>query len=551
MLGERTASAGVKPPLTRTLPRAAAAACVEHWPLLLAIAAVAAIGLPTLNFAYGPDQALFAYIGRGIAHRKALYVDLWDVKPPGVFWLYALPAQLPGGYRAVRAFDMLYTLATVAAVYALGRYLWDRAAGAAAALLYGGVYVTASGYWNMAQPDSFMVLPVVLGVLAWERGGSRPRGALLAGLLFGFAFQFRSVVALLPAALALRELWRAWRGGNHPRPALWRLAALAAGAAAVEAATLLYLAAGGAVGEYLYAQFRFAGNYARLGGPFAYDRFTPGNFLSGLRGSVMWYGASRLLLTGPAAAALLVGGVLRADRGVRLVALLLAAAVACVAVQAKFFVYHWHVVLPFLALLAGWTARAAWRALRGRFSPAGAGLWAATSVAALLLFTPQVTDPGVGEWHDAVRYVVEPGYRAIYQDRFGLRGHGSYSFRASEEVADYVRVRTSPGDTVFVWGYDPNFYLASGRDSASRFLSLLPLMPTFTPESWRQEFVRDLTTKRPAYILVQRGENARWITGRPDDSADWIENFPAFYLLLTNDYRFDQRIEDYNIYRRR
>jgi len=172
----------------------------------------------------------------------------------------------------------------------------------------------------------------------------------------------------------------------------------------------------------------------------------------------------------------------------------------------------------------------------------------AVVTAGLLLLTPLVTDRGLGEWRDLVRYVREPAYRSIYYDRFGLRGHGTYSFKASEEVAGYVRVRTKPGDTVFVWGYDPNFYLLSGRDSASRFLSLLPLMPTFTPAAWRHEFVQELERKRPAYILLQRGENARWITGRPDDSYEWVPQFTEFYDLLQREYRFDRRIEDYFIY---
>jgi hypothetical protein len=169
----------------------------------------------------------------------------------------------------------------------------------------------------------------------------------------------------------------------------------------------------------------------------------------------------------------------------------------------------------------------------------------------LLLFTPQVSDPGVREWWDVVRYAREPEFRPLYYDRFGVRGHGSYSYRASVEVSDYIRARTTPDDTIFVWGYDPNVYLASERDSASRFLSFLPLMPVFAPERWRQEFVRDLETRRPAFILLQRGENARWITGRPDDAAEWVVHFNAFHDLLNRAYVFDQRIEDFFIYRLR
>lgn len=547
MLGQRVAGATTSSHMDSTDRAGVLGLAAAHWPLLLVVGLVTLFGLPSLAFVYGPDQALFAYAGHAIAHGQALYVDVWDVKPPGVFWIYALVTAVTTSAKAVRAFDLLYTAATVTAIYALGRHLWGRAPGAIAGLLYGTVYVTGSGYWNMAQPDSFMVLPAVLAVLAWDRGlpGSAGRTALIAGLLFGFAFQFRPVVALLPALLVLWEL----RPGSDRGAALRRVLWMSAGFAAFQLLTLLYLAVGGGLDDYLYAQFRFARKYASLGGPYAFDEFSFENYVSGLRGSVMWFIGSRLTLTAPALAALLLGGVLRADRGVRLVALLLAGATASVAIQAKFFVYHWHIVLPFLALLAAWTVCEVWVALRVRLPWPRAALTAALCVVGLLLLTPQITDGGMGEWRDAVRYVLTPSYRGTYYDRFGLRNHGTYSFLASEEASGYVRSRTNPGDTVFVWGYDPNLYLMSGRDSASRFLSLLPLMPLFTPESWKQEFVRDLETRRPVYILIQQGENARWITGRTDDSAAWVAKFTAFNDLLRRDYQFELRIEDYELYR--
>lgn len=523
----------------------------EHSPLLVAIVVVGIAALPSLNFAYGPDQALFAYIGRALRQGRTLYVDLWDVKPPGIFWMYSLATLLPGEHRGLRLFDLAYTFATMTALYLLGRHLWGRAQGTIAALLYGVVYGTASGYWNMAQPDSFAALPVVGAVLLWrpaERGRPLIR-AVAAGVLFGLAFQFRSVVALFPAVLVARALWPLSR--DQARRALPLIGALSAGFVLMQAVTFAFLAVGGAVDEYLYAQLRFARHYAALGGPYAWDRLTWDNYLGGLRGATMWFVGSRLLLTAPALPALVWGGVLRADRGVRLTALLLAAALAGVAIQAKFFIYHWHLTLPFLALLAGWTAHELWAALRRGLSRARSVATAAAVSVALLLLTPQVTDAVAIEWQDLVRYLRQPDFRTIYYDRFGLVGHGSYSFRASEQVANYVRVRTKPGDRVFVWGYDPNFYLLSERESASRFLSLLPLMPTFTPEAWKEEFVRDLTANRPPYILIQRGENARWITGRVDDSQSWVTQFTAFQQLLDRSYQFDQRIEDYSIYRLR
>jgi hypothetical protein len=132
-----------------------------------------------------------------------------------------------------------------------------------------------------------------------------------------------------------------------------------------------------------------------------------------------------------------------------------------------------------------------------------------------------------------------------------LYGRGSFSYLASDEASRYVREHTVPGDTVFVWGYDPLLYVLSERDSPSRFISFLPLMSTWTPHRWVDEWLDDLEAKQPAYIILQRGENARWITGHTIDPVDYVKLLPRFQALLDEHYTFERGIEDYRLYRRR
>ena len=533
---------------------------VTHWPAVLAVAATFVLGVPTLNYPYGPDQALFAYIGERIAHGAGLYVDVWDVKPPGIFWIYALITQIPGPeFRVLRAADLLYTGLTVVAIYALADAFWGRLAGGVAAALYGAVYVTATGYWHSAQPDSFMVLPLMLALLAHNRarGGGTAGWAVLSGALFGFSVQLRPVAVLVPAVLVVLDLRGEQAGERNGRnwwrgPAAQRAAGLVLGGVAVEAATLAWLALHGAVGEYFYAQIRFAGQYGRQGGPYSPDGVTLGNYLSGLRTGTMFIIFARLLLVAPAITALIAGILIRRERRVAEVALLALAAYVGVAIQGKFFLYHWHLLLPFLALLSGWTAAFVWQSLRaaGR-TPLAAGATLAAIGALLLVLTPNVTDRAVREWDGFVRYWAQPASRSTYYDRFGLYGRGSFSYRASDQVSRYVREHTAPGDTVFVWGYDPLLYVLSKRQSPSRFLSFLPLMSTWTPRAWVDEWVDELEARRPLYIITQRGENARWVTGHNIDAVDFIPLLPRFQALLARDYVLEYRLEDYPLSRRR
>jgi hypothetical protein len=43
------------------------------------------------------DPWLFAYYGRRLLEGARLYTDIWDNKPPGIFWLNALGLRLAGG----------------------------------------------------------------------------------------------------------------------------------------------------------------------------------------------------------------------------------------------------------------------------------------------------------------------------------------------------------------------------------------------------------------------------------------------------------------------
>src|SRR5262249_16910521 len=158
--------------------------------------------------------------------------------------------------------DLAWTAVTVICVIKLGRRWWNLRAGVIAGLVYGGVYVTASGWWQSAQPDSFIALPLVLAPLLYEVGRGRRAALTAARLLPGFAFQLRFIMAPLIPFLPLVELAATPR--DRARTWLWRMVWLGAGFAAFQAALALYLALGGALGEYIAAT-RFATGYTRLG----------------------------------------------------------------------------------------------------------------------------------------------------------------------------------------------------------------------------------------------------------------------------------------------
>jgi hypothetical protein len=519
-------------------------------PYALTAALVVAIGWPTLILPFWPDSSIFATIGHAIAHGGFPYVDAWDQKPPGIYLIYALAIQGPFGLmHNVRAFDLLWMAATVVAIVEISRRWWSLRAGVIAGLVYGTVYVTASTWWQLGQPDGFINLFLVLALLLHDGARGRRRFLIAAGALLGFAFQLRAISALLIPFFPWQEVFAATRGRFRVwfRHMLW----LGVGFAALQAVLALYLAAGGALGEYIAAT-RFASGYVKIGGPWMPDSGpTLRSFLDAVRFSFTGWAEARLVLMVPAVIGAFYGSFVANDRRIQRLTVFVVLGYVGIALQAKFFWYHYWYLLAFLALLGGWWWDDAYRHVR-RVQPRAVALGAMALVAGLLLLsTPDVLDNGYHQWRSYADYYRHPEHRAAFDLLFGgYNDGGGFSYVASRQVSDYLTAHTRPGDSLEIWGYDPLIYLTTGRPNASRFIYALPLMSAWAPKSWQHGFMDEMRKNAPVYFVAQRHEGGPWITGNTIDPADYVDHFPELKQWLDANYHHETDIEDYILYRR-
>jgi hypothetical protein len=510
-------------------------------PAALAAGMVLLLGIPTLILPLYSDQALFAIAGKTVASGGFPYVDAWDVKPPGVYLVYALAVQGPFGIDGnVRAFDLVWTALTAAVLAELGRRWWSARAGILAGLFFGVVWSTAAPWLHSAQPDSLCALPVVLALLLYEASTGRKLWLVAAGVLLGFAFQMRFTVALLIPFFPLVDML----GRDSGRARLWlhRMVWLGIGFAAVQAVLAVYLAAGGALGEYI-ATMRYAAGYARKGGPYnPPDGPSLGSYLWALRLAFWNWGFPRLVLVGPAVAGGFIGALVLRERRVMQLGIFAVLIYAGIAMQAKFFWYHYGVIVPVLALVAGW----AWDRLIAQLChvwPAAVAWGAAGLMAAvLLLASTDVFDSGWDYWRGSLAAYRDSEARQRYFQEYSLPAH---------HVADHVRARSEPGDTIYVWGFKPAIYLLAERKSASRFLQSFPLMSDWAPPRWQREFLRELEQRRPVYFIVERGGAGNWVVGHDIDKVDYIARLPDLQQWLDTGYEQEVEIEGYILYRRR
>src|SRR6267142_2913291 len=84
------------------------------------------------------DEAVYVVVARQLLRGGRLYIDVVDRKPPLLFWVYEEILRLFGTHDwvALHGVGVLWVLATMGALYAVGSRLGGSAAGMVAALLY-------------------------------------------------------------------------------------------------------------------------------------------------------------------------------------------------------------------------------------------------------------------------------------------------------------------------------------------------------------------------------------------------------------------------------
>jgi len=162
----------------------------------------------------GPDSGLFAYGGQRILQGELLYRDVFDTKPPGVFYLDAVALWLGGeSVWPIWALSALWSVAVVVSLYLVLRPLTGRLASLAAAACFLVVLHQTAVYQGGNSTELFALLPQVLGLGATIRYLDKRRmsAVYLAGLATALAFLFKpTCIALGVCGFALvlgRGLW--------------------------------------------------------------------------------------------------------------------------------------------------------------------------------------------------------------------------------------------------------------------------------------------------------------------------------------------------------
>jgi len=160
------------------------------------------------------DYGFYAYIGKLIVKGKLPYRDVWESKPPAIFYLNAFALRLGRGFRwGIWLTEFVFLLSAITASFFLMKKLW----GTAPALfgvfvwLWGMDFTLQGGNYTEEFPIVFHFL-VLMIFLQQTRDYQYPILDFALGLLFSISFLFRPNNATIEAIAILGYgiflLWR-------------------------------------------------------------------------------------------------------------------------------------------------------------------------------------------------------------------------------------------------------------------------------------------------------------------------------------------------------
>jgi hypothetical protein len=558
--------------------------------------------LPVLTYPMGRDQGMYANIARAILNGGLPYIDAWDIKPPAIYYIYALGIALFGsGSAALRAIDLVTVPFTLIGLYWLGRHLANRRVAILAVVLFTVFYFTET-FASLTQSDSVVTLPMTLAVVCTVQAGDSPRASrrallwsFVAGALCAATLWFKHYYALFVLAVVVHHLWV--RRGLPVKETL----AFALGGLPVGALPLLYFASVGVVQEMIYvAQGTARYNAQGLGSLQAFvDQMD----------NYVWFRwqhwGALLVLAGlwPVlrvySSQFTVHSLEEKDNAKTqrrkgfyslliphhsLLLLWLLAGLGFVVLQAKGFDTHWIPLLPPLCLLAAESTSALIDGVVKKLSvyssqfsvdsvePSANSEQPSANNSLLssqssILSTQHFKRSDVlstslyllailaflvilfrAVWLPALPYLAGRETQMDYYQKF--QGN-DLKPAESLQMVDFLRQHVAPGDTLFIWGFRPEVYYLANLKPASRFIAHFPLVGDYYPAEWKQEAVASLWAALPPYVLVLQSDYMPWVTGSHDDSHTLLVQYTGLSDWLAYSYVRDTEIGNFLIWRRK
>lgn len=234
---------------------------------------------------YG-DEGIYQVMGMGINHGRLLYRDIWDNKPPLLYYLYAL---VQSDQFAIRLLSLLTAVFAIVIFYFLTKKLfYKEKVSMVTTGVFALLFATPLIEGNIANAENFMI-PLILSaalllftvianqsklVKQSHTSTGLPRFArndvliFSAGILLGISFLFKVVALFDLAAFALFIFIVKYKNVPHIRNQIGELFSLFLGFIIPIASVFIFFLAHHALSEFIHSAFLSNVGYVNYGNTF-------------------------------------------------------------------------------------------------------------------------------------------------------------------------------------------------------------------------------------------------------------------------------------------
>lgn len=166
----------------------------DVWILIILVLGFIFLRMPSLvePYWYG-DEGIYQVVGKAINSGRILYQDIWDNKPPLLYYIYAV---FNGEQFFVRLFSLIIGAFSVIAFYFLAQELFKkRKSIVISTLFYVILFGTPIIEGNIANAENFMHLPIIISAifLLKFKKERKYKFIFLSGLLLSIALTLKAV----------------------------------------------------------------------------------------------------------------------------------------------------------------------------------------------------------------------------------------------------------------------------------------------------------------------------------------------------------------------
>ena len=488
-----------------------------NWLLIPVMALISVVPrLFYLNVPFERDEGAYAYVSDVISRGGLPYLDAFDHKPPGVYYLYNLSFKLFGHeVTSPRIMALLFVMATcVLAFFLVYRMTSSHFAGFYS-MVFLGLASSSPAYTGFNSNTEIFTIPLVLGGI-WLLLSDEPTPSayFVSGLAFGAAVLIKQPVATIAAAVLACSIARQFR---ETRRIAISFSLFSLGSILPILICVTYFAARGGLSAFWEGFYSYNAGY--MTGPSiqaSYQmlarsithifRIDPVTWLAGFAGIIIFVLATSRSY----------------HRWFYLAAL--SGASASVAMGKYFYLHYFIFMVPFLAIGA---ALGVGQLLKWRCK-------GVVIVCSLAILAVSVVSNA--------RYFRMPA-REILEISYNAR----MPFCQSLSLGNWLRAQAGMNGTVFIIGSEPQILFYAGITFPSRFFYFYPVMtPTQSIMFFRNELFNDLQRAMPDYLVFVNNPSSHLI--RSPKGSIFIMNmfrlFSRYELVAVSSYWADQVLTD-------